>query len=79
MSMLLCSIINIPYIIYMIYMIIHIYYINNICTYICIYIYIYIYIYILVAPCFKNLLRLEAGYPALRCHNLEEAHHPPET
>jgi len=25
---------------------------------------------ILVAPCFKNLLRLEAGYPALRCHNL---------
>ena len=34
---------------------------------------------ILVAPCFKNLLRLEAGYPALRCHNLEEAHHPPET
>jgi len=33
----------------------------------------YIYI-ILVAPCFKNILRLEAGYPALRCHNLEEAH-----
>jgi len=29
-------------------------------------------VYILVAPCFKNLLRLEAGYPALRCHNLEE-------
>jgi len=28
--------------------------------------------HILVAPCFKNLLRLEAGYPALRCHNLEE-------
>jgi len=27
-----------------------------------------------VAPCFKNLLRLEAGYPALRCHNLEEGH-----
>jgi len=26
----------------------------------------------LVAPCFKNLLRLEAGYPALRCHILEE-------
>ena len=26
---------------------------------------------------FKNLLRLEAGYPALRCHNLEEGpHHP---
>ena len=25
---------------------------------------------VLVAPCFKNLLRLEAGYPALRCHNL---------
>jgi len=23
-----------------------------------------------VAPRFKNLLRLEAGYPALRCHNL---------
>jgi len=34
---------------------------------------------ILVAPCFNNLLRLEAGYPALRCHNLEEAHHPPNT
>jgi len=29
-------------------------------------------IYILVAPCFKNLLRLEAGYPALRCHNLKQ-------
>jgi len=29
---------------------------------------------ILVAPCFKNLLRLEAGYPALRCrcHICEE-------
>jgi len=25
-----------------------------------------------VAPCFKNLLRLEAGYPALRCHNLKQ-------
>jgi len=35
---------------------------------------------ILVAPCFKNLLRLEAGYPALRCHvvkqNTEEEHTP---
>ena len=29
--------------------------------------------YILVAPCFKNLLRLEAGYPALRCHNLKQS------
>jgi len=28
---------------------------------------------ILVAPCFKNLLRLEAGYPALRCHNLKQS------
>ena len=45
------------------------------------YIYIYIYdislyiynIYILVAPCFKNILRLEAGYPALRCHNLNQS------
>ena len=27
---------------------------------------------ILVAPCFKNLLRLEAGYPALRCHILKQ-------
>jgi len=30
---------------------------------------------ILVAPCFKILLRLEAGYPALRCdrcHNLKQ-------
>jgi len=26
---------------------------------------------ILVAPRFKNILRLEAGYPALRCHILE--------
>jgi len=26
--------------------------------------------FILVAPRFKNILRLEAGYPALRCHNL---------
>ena len=54
-----------------------------------VYIYIHIYIdliiyimqmnniYILVAPRFKNLLRLEAGYPALRCHNLEEGPHPP--
>ena len=33
------------------------------------------YIYILVAPCFKNILRLEAGYPALRCHILED---PPQ-
>ena len=33
-------------------------------------------IIILVAPCFKNLLRLEAGYPALRCHILEEGHTP---
>ena len=32
--------------------------------------------YILVAPCFKNLLRLEAGYPALRCHILEDPPHP---
>ena len=41
----------------------------------------HIYIYnILVAPCFKNLFRLEAGYPALRCHNLEEEHtHPSAT
>jgi len=31
-----------------------------------------------VAPRFKNLLRLEAGYPALRCHNLEEEHLPPQ-
>jgi len=29
-----------------------------------------------VAPCFKNLLRLEAGYPALRCHIVEEEHTP---
>ena len=27
---------------------------------------------ILVAPCFKNLLRLEAGYPALRCHIVKQ-------
>jgi len=27
-------------------------------------------------PASKNLLRLEAGYPALRCHNLEEEHLP---
>jgi len=27
-----------------------------------------------VAPRFKNLLRLEAGYPALRCHNLNTKH-----
>ena len=40
----------------------------------CARVYISVYIYILVAPCFKNLLRLEAGYPALRCHNLEEEH-----
>ena len=25
-----------------------------------------------MAPCFKNLLRLEAGYPALRCHILKQ-------
>ena len=31
---------------------------------------------IVVAPRFKNLLRLEAGYPALRCHNLEDPPHP---
>ena len=32
---------------------------------------------ILVAPCFKkSFIRLEAGYPALRCHNLEE--HTPQ-
>jgi len=31
---------------------------------------------ILVAPCFKNLLRLEAGDPALRCHILEETPPP---
>ena len=37
----------------------------------CIYIYI-----ILMATRFKNPLRLEAGYPALRCHNLEEEHLP---
>ena len=30
-----------------------------------------------MAPCLKNLLRLEAGYPALRCHIVEEAHPPP--
>ena len=36
-----------------------------------------IHIHILVAPCFKNILRLEAGYPALRCHILEEEHPPP--
>jgi len=28
---------------------------------------------ILVAPRFKNILRLEAGYPALRCHNLKQS------
>jgi len=36
------------------------------------YVCMYAYIYILEAPCFKNLLRLEAGYPALRCHNLNK-------
>ena len=53
--------------------------------YIYIYIYIYthiyayiynIYIYVYISwwhPASKNLLRLEAGYPALRCHILEEA------
>jgi len=25
-----------------------------------------------MAPCFKKKLRLEAGYPALRCHNLKQ-------
>ena len=25
-----------------------------------------------MAPCLKNLLRLEAGYPALRCRNLKQ-------
>ena len=25
-----------------------------------------------MTPCFKNLLRLEAGYPALRCNNLKQ-------
>ena len=28
-------------------------------------------------PLLKNLLRLEAGYPALRCHILEEEPHAP--
>jgi len=38
---------------------------------------IYIYVCVLVAPpASKNLLRLEAGYPALRCHILEET--PPQ-
>jgi len=49
-------------------------------TYIYIYIYIYIfYIYIIYIfklswwhPASKNLLRLEAGYPALRCHILNK-------
>jgi len=36
-----------------------------------------VHIYILVALCLKNLLRLEAGYPALRCHIVEEEHPPP--
>ena len=40
--------------------------------YIYMYVCMYAYIYILEAPCFKNLLRLEAGYPALRCHNLNK-------
>ena len=45
---------------------------------IAIYIYICLYTYILVAPCFKNILRLEAGYPALRCHIVEEEHTSPQ-
>ena len=54
-----------------------IYFIYYIYIYICIciyYTYLYAIYYILVAPCFKNLLRLrlEAGYPALRCHNLKQ-------
>ena len=28
--------------------------------------------FILVAHCFKNILRLEAGYPALRCHIVKQ-------
>ena len=35
---------------------------------------IYIYVYTYISwwhPASKNLLRLEAGYPALRCHNLK--------
>jgi len=32
-----------------------------------------------VAPCFKNLLRLEAGYPALKCHNLQNTGHTHNT
>jgi len=48
--------------------------------YVYIYIYTYTYTYTYANtntiswwhPASKNLLRLEAGYPALRCHNLEE-------
>ena len=45
-----------------------------VCVYVCVRLFVCVCaysVYILVAPRFKNLLRLEAGYPALRCHNFK--------